>query len=125
MTQFRGRTEDAGAPFLTASFWTKGKSIAGTIIRKFDTDKGPAIVLSLVEKVAVGDKNEAQVSLGASAGLRMAVDASGVPGGFAGLFIDDHVYLECTGTSSTEKGNDQVNFEIEVSRPDRKAAASL
>lgn len=124
MAQFRGRTEDAGAPFLTASFWTEGKHISGTVIRTFSTDKGRAIVLSLTSKVMIEDKSESQVSLGASAGLRMAVDAAGVPGGFAGLLIGDRIYLECTGTSETEKGNDQVNFEIEVNRPDEKNVAA-
>lgn len=123
MPQFKGRTEDAGAPFLTASFWTEGKRVAGVVIRKFSTDKGLAIVLALTSKVMIEDKSESQVSIGASAGLRMAVDAAGVPGGFDGLLIGDRVYLECTGKSATEKGNDQVNFEIEVNRPDVAASA--
>lgn len=128
MPQFKGRTEDAGAPFLTASFWMEGKHVAGTVIRTFSTDKGRAIVLALTSKVMIEDQSvgvsrpESQVSIGASAGLRMAIDAAGVPGGFDGLLIGDHVYLACTGKSATEKGNDQVNFEIEVNRPDVAAS---
>lgn len=113
MTQFRGRTEDASAPFLTAGFWTKGKSIAGTVVRIFETDNGTAYGIHLVTPVMLNDKTEKQISLGNSAGLRMAVQDSGAPGG---LKIGDKIHVECTGTTGTDKGNDMVNFSIEVNR---------
>lgn len=114
MAQFRGKTEDASAPFLKAEFWEKGRRIAGTVERIFETDNGKAYVVRLVTPVMLNGQSEKQVSIGNSAGLRMAVDASGC----RGLEVGDSIHLECTGTSETGKGNDQVNFEIEVNRPD-------
>jgi len=122
MTQFRGRTEDASAPFLRADFWEKGRELSGTVIRTFKTENGLAIVLRTVSPVMLEGKSEKNISVGASAGLRMAVDAAGVPGGFSGLLIGDQIHLRSTGTTETDKGNDQVNFEVEVNRPDAAAA---
>jgi hypothetical protein len=120
VTQFKGRTEDASAPFLKASFWEKGRSIAGTVIRVFETENGPAAVIRLNSPVMLDGKTEKAVSVGNMAGFRMALDAAGVVGG---LLAGDMVYLECSGTTPTDKGNDQVNFEIEVDRPDERHAA--
>lgn len=119
MSQFRGKTEDAGAPFLTAAFWKPSKSIAGTVIREFETDNGRAYGILLVTPVMVNDKTEKQISMGNSAGFRMAVDASGAPGG---LLVGDKVHIECTGFTGTDKGNDMVNFSVEINRDEPRAA---
>lgn len=119
MSQFRGKTEDAGAPFLKASFWTRGKAISGTVIREFHTDNGKSYGILLVTPVMVNDKTEKQISIGNSVGLRMAVEASGAPGG---LLVGDKVHIECTGFTGTDKENDLVNFSVEINRDDPRAA---
>lgn len=111
--QFRGRTEDAAAPFLDAKFWTPGVKVAGKVIRMFDSENGPCAVLALIEPVKLDGKLEEVASIGNLTGFRMALQSAGLellqPG--------DQIHVECTGKTSTEKGSPRVNFEVEVNRP--------
>lgn len=122
MSQFRGRTEEASAPFLKAEFWEKGRSISGTVVREFTTENGRCYAIHLNSPLMVDGKSERQVSIGNGAGFRMALQAAGLPE--AKLLAGDQIHLECTGFSETTKGNDQVNFSIEVNRPDSAERAA-
>lgn len=111
--QFRGRTEDASAPFLDAKFWTPGMGVAGKVIRLFGSENGPCAVLALVDPVKLEGKMEEIASIGNLTGFRMALQAAGLEA----LQVGDHIHVECTGKTSTEKGSPRVDFAIEVNRP--------
>ena len=110
--QFRGRTEDAAAPFLDAKFWTPGVSVAGKVIRMFDSENGPCAVIALIDPVKLDGKLEEIASIGNLTGFRMALQA----GGLESLQVGDQIHVECTGKTSTEKGSPRVNFAVEVNR---------
>jgi len=110
--QFRGRTEDADAPFVDGKFWKEGASIAGKVIRTFDTENGPCSVLELLDSVRIDGEAVDQVSIGNLTGFRMALQAAGIQN----LQVGDAVHLKCTGLKSTTKGSPRPNFEIEVTR---------
>lgn len=114
MGQFRGKTQDAEAPFLSADFWEAGKSISGKVIRVFDTENGPSSVIKLVKAVEVGGEVESIVTMGNMAGFRMSLQAAGLET----LMTGDSVHIECTGKTNTDKGSPRVDFEVEVNRPD-------
>jgi hypothetical protein len=111
---FRGRTEDAEAPFLNATFWDRGKTVRGIVDRSFTTDKGVCFVLHTSLPVEVNGNDEEYVSVGGMAGFKMALQAAGV----VDLKIGDEVCIECTGqTPATKPGHSpRVNFEVEVRR---------
>lgn len=109
---FRGRTEDAAAPFLDAKFWTPGVGVAGRVIRRFDSENGPCAVLALVDPVKLDGKLEETASIGNLTGFRMALQAAGLES----LQVGDQLHVECTGKTSTEKGSPRVDFEVEVTR---------
>lgn len=110
---FRGRTEDAAAPFLSADFFTPGTKVAGKVIRTFKSENGPCAVLALIDPVKLDGKLEEIVSIGNLTGFRMALQAAGLEG----LQVGDQLHVECTGKTSTEKGSPRVDFEVEVTRP--------
>jgi hypothetical protein len=112
--KFAGSTADAGGKFLGASFWKKGVRVEGAVTGTFDTQNGKSWSLKLTKAVKVGDSMETKVSIGNMKGFLMALRASGVPGGE--LLVGDDVIIECTGTTPTNKGNDQVNFNVLVDR---------
>jgi len=112
MKQFRGCTQDAAAPFLDAKFWTPGMSVAGKVIRMFESENGPCAVLALINPVKVDGKMEEIVSIGNLTGFRMALQAAGLES----LQVGDHIHVECTGKTSTEKASPRVDFAIEVNR---------
>jgi len=112
MRQFRGRTEDAAAPFLDAKFWTPGMSVAGKVIRMFESENGPCAVLALIDPVKADGKMDEIVSIGNLTGFRMALQAAGLES----LQVGDHIHVECTGKTSTEKGSPRVDFAVEVNR---------
>ena len=114
MGQYRGKTQDAEAPFLSADFWEPRKSISGKVIRVFDTENGPSAVIKLVKPVAVHDQLESIVTMGNMAGFRMSLHAAGLET----LLTGDSVHIECTGKTNTDKGSPRVDFEVEVNRPD-------
>ena len=111
---FKGRTEDAQAPFLNAKFWAKGKTVVGVVERSFDTENGTCFVLHSLKPIEVDGDDTDRFSVGGMAGFRMALQAAGV----AGLRIGDKLYIECTGeTPAVKEGNSpRVNFAIELTR---------
>ncbi len=111
---FKGRTEDAEAPFLGAEFWEKGKQVVGVVERLFTVGEQQCHVLRLVTPVEVDGEELDCVSIGNSAGFRMALQA----GHLSGLRINDKVSLLCSGKTPPKKeGNSpRTNFEIEVTR---------
>lgn len=111
---YRGRTEDAVAPFLNAKFWEKGKIVIGQIERSFETENGTCFVLHSLKPIEIDGEETDRFSVGGMAGFRMALQAAGV----TGLRIGDKLYLKCTGeTPAIKEGNSpRVNFEVEVTR---------
>jgi len=110
--QFRGKSEDAAAPFLDAKFWTPGMSVAGKVIRIFESENGRCYVFDLREAVKVNGEMAEQVSIGNLTGFRMALQAARLDL----LQVGDAACIECTGTTSTNKGSPRVDFAIEVTR---------
>lgn len=133
MSKFSGNTEDASAPILGAGFWKKGAQLIGTVVRNFVTTNGKCYTISLKKPIKVdlgtcypkgsGVEEMEQVSVGALKGFGMALQASGIPN--AELLAGDMVQITCTGATKTDKGNDQINFDIQVDRPDGKAASAF
>lgn len=121
MPTFEGKTE-AGAPIIGAKFWKKGVSIRGTVTGVFDTRVGKAYNLKLMDEISVpgpflspatkGVVKGLQWSVGALKGFEMAIRASGC----GQLQVGDYVEISCTGSESTTKGNDRVDFAIKVDR---------
>jgi len=124
MTKFAGKSEDASAPILSAEFWKKGTKISGQVVRSFKTNNGICYTIQLLSKISVnrantypkakGTEDLDKVSVGSLKGFEMALQASGVPEGK--LLFGDKVVIICTGRTPSGKGNDQVDFEIEVNR---------
>lgn len=110
--QFRGRSAGASAPFLDAKFWASGVRVTGKVLRTFESENGPCYVLDLIDAVEIGDTITERVSIGNLTGFRMALQAAGLDS----LQVEDVIYLECTGKTSTNKGSPRVDFEIEVTR---------
>jgi hypothetical protein len=111
--QFKGKTEDAGAPFLGADFWKPKVKVVGKVIRCFDSANGPCAVLKMPEPLTLNGEPCEEVSIGNLTGFRMALQAAGLDR----LQIGDSVYLECTGLTPTTKGHERANFYVEVDRP--------
>jgi hypothetical protein len=111
---FKGRTEDAEAPFLGAKFWANGVSVLGVIERSFETENGTCFVLRSLKPLTIDGEDTERFSVGNMAGFKMALQAAGL----AGLRIGDRMVIKCTGeTSPTKVGNSpRVNFEVEVTR---------
>lgn len=110
--QFKGRTEDADSVFLGADFWKVGRSVAGKVIRTFETENGPCYVLKLAQAVTIGGEEFDQASIGNLTGFRMALQAAGLEHLRAG----DAIHVHCTGLKPTTKGSPRPNFAIEVNR---------
>ena len=111
--QFKGKTEDAAAPFLGAEFWKEGTEIRGTVLRGFDTENGRAYVIGLDKPVNLGGEEVDEVAIGALRGFLMALQAAHLEA----LLPHDHVIVLCTGTSPTQKGSPRLNFAVQVDRP--------
>jgi hypothetical protein len=114
MKVYQGRTEDAGAPFLSAGFWQAGKSVDGVVRRTFDSTYGPCAAVELVNPVKIEGEDFEEVSIGNLAGFKMAMQAAHLKE----LKVGDQIHLECTGFDGVKKeGNSpRVNFQIEVGR---------
>jgi len=110
---FKGRTEDAGAPFLGADFWKRGVKIVAKVVRCFDSANGPCAVLRLAEPVTLNGEPTEEVSIGNLKGFVMALQAAGLDR----LQVGDSVYIECTGLTPTTKGHERTDFCVEVERP--------
>lgn len=112
---FRGRSEDAEAPFLGSEFWKDGAKIAGVVQRVFKVEGRNNYALDLLKPIEIEGEPCDRVSLGESAGLRMAMQAARLKE----LREMDQIVLVCTGhTASKKVGNSpRTDFEIEVTRP--------
>lgn len=112
---FRGRTEDAEAPFLSSEFWKQGTRIAGVVERVFKIDGRNNYAVALIKAVELDGEPYDRVSVGESAGIRMAMQVARC----GDLRERDRVVLTCTGeTPSKEAGKSpRKNFDIEVHRP--------
>jgi len=109
---FNGITEDAQSLFLGSEFWKKGSKIEGVVTGEFTTSTGKCYNITLNKPVTVKGEKTDKVSIGGLKGLAMALRASG-----ANEFQEgDAVIVECTGTTPTDKGNDQINFKVLVNR---------
>lgn len=118
--QFRGKTEDAEAPFLGAEFWKKGVKIAGVVTRVFETQldegkRGVCYVVRLVEPMELAGEEVEEVSVGNLTGFLMAMQGAKV----SALLPNDKLYLECTGVKEARKPgfSPRINFALEVTRP--------
>lgn len=120
---FQGSTQNAEAPFLDAAFWTKGKKIEGAVLRKFKTVNGTCLTLSLKKPTKIDGSEEDKVSVGAMAGMNMALQDAGLAG-IDDVKEGDVMSIECTGTTPMKgegkdgtKKNDRTDFTITVVRP--------
>ncbi len=116
---FSGRTEDAEAPFLGASFWEVGKSVRGVISKIFDSrpqaDK-PAqrcYVLELSESVEIDGEEWDRVSVGNMAGFKMAMQGAKLDA----LRLKDVLTIECTGYKESKKKRKEVVDGVTVEVP--------
>lgn len=111
---FKGRTEDAQAPFLGADWWEKEKHIAGIVERVFTVNEKPAYAVKLLKAVVLDGEEVDKVSIGNSAGFRMALQAANL----SDLRVSDRLHVLCTGKtpSKTEGYSERVDFEVEVTR---------
>lgn len=113
---YKGRTEDAAAPFLSAEFWKKGTKVSGVVEREFKAGDQQCYALRLLSPVTVDGVETDQVSIGAMAGIRMALQAAHL----RGFSVADRVWIECTGQtpSKNPKNSPRVDFSVEISRDD-------
>jgi hypothetical protein len=111
---FRGDTENAEAPFLSTEFWKKDTRIIGIVERVFKIDGRNNYAVKLAKPVEVEGEECDVVSIGESAGLRMAMQDAKL----RELRVDDTVMLLCTGEKpATKAGNSpRKNFQIEIKR---------
>lgn len=121
MTQeFVGRTEDAEAPFLGATFWEVGRTVRGVISKVFvskpqaDKPGQNCFVLELEEPVEIDGEEWDRASVGNMAGFKMALQAAKLEG----LRLKDVLTIECTGKKPSKKEgySPRVNFKIAVLR---------
>ena len=110
---FKGKTQDAAAPFVGAEFWQQGVKLIGKVLRVFDSANGPCSVIRLAEPVKLNGESCEEVSIGNLKGFVMALQAAGLDRLQAG----DVVLIECTGLSPTTKGHERTDFSVEVDRP--------
>lgn len=119
MAQLEGESRDVANNFLGADFWQRGTSVAGSVLRKFESANGLCYGLQLSAPVRLNEQETSEVALGNLTGLRMALQAAGVDE----LQIGDQIQLECTGLQPTNKGNDRIDFKIHINRPDDTTAS--
>jgi hypothetical protein len=124
MTKMEGDTREVANNFLGAEFWRPGVTIKGSVLRKFESANGLCYALQLSEPVVLNEQQTSDVALGNLAGLRMAIQAAGVEE----LEVGDEIKLACTALQPTSKGNDRIDFKIQINRQDgsqqSKSAAS-
>lgn len=119
----KGRTEDAEARFLDASFWKKGVRIVGFVDRSFQTVNGECYVLVLQDPAEIDGESEEKVSIGAMKGFQMALQAANYPK----LHKGDLLVAECTGLTTPKKEghSPRVNFAIEITPGARREEPSV
>lgn len=111
---FRGRSGDAASPFIPSEWWQKGKSIAFVVERVFRIEGRNNYGVRLLKAVVLDGETTDEVSVGESAGFRMAMQAAHLKE----LREGDTVVMTCYGeTASKKAGNSpRKDFEIEVTR---------
>jgi hypothetical protein len=112
MATYTGKTQDASAPILGATFWKKGVKIEGTVVRQFPTQNGPCYEIHLTKPLTLDGESQKSVSIGNMKGFGMALAAAGLES----LESGDKVIIECTGKTPTGKGNPRTDFRIGVQR---------
>lgn len=133
MAKMSGNTQDAAVPILKQAFWTKGTSLSGYVVRRFETSPEPgkvamcielklpkflsvdASLLSTSEKGLKGAQRLERIAIGEMTGLMMAINAAGA----SHLQEGDVVDITCLGSTDTGKGNPRTDFKIEIDRPDK------
>jgi hypothetical protein len=120
---YKGRTEDAALPFLSATFWKQGTKVSGVIERLFKAGDQQCATVRCLSPITVDGTETDTVNVGAMAGIRMALQAAHLKGFAEG----DRIWLECTGFEPPKKaGNSpRVNFKVEVSRDDEFAVEEV
>jgi len=121
--EFVGRSTDADAPFLGASFWQVGVSISGKTIKAFDSrpDINKPVqrcyVIELDTPVEIDGEEWDRVSVGNLAGFKMALESM-KPARLDGLKMGDRILLECDSIKPAKKENysPRINFVMRVSR---------
>jgi hypothetical protein len=118
---YRGRSEDAAAPFIPSEWWTQGKSIAFVVERVFKIEGRSNYGVRLLKAVVLDGETTEEVSIGESAGFRMALQAAHL----RELREGDRVVLTCYGETASKKKDasgkplsPRKDFEIEVTRPE-------
>lgn len=113
---FKGRSVDAESPFLSTEFWAKDVRISGVVERVFKIEGRNNYALHLLKPVEIDGETCDVVSLGESAGLRMALQDARLKA----LREGDQITLTCEGeTPSKKAGNSpRKDFAIEVTRPE-------
>jgi hypothetical protein len=118
---FRGRSEDAAAPFIPSEWWEKGKSIAFVVERVFKIEGRVNYGVRLLKAQVLDGETTEEVSIGESAGFRMAMQAAHCKE----LREGDRVVLTCYGETASKKKDasgkllsPRKDFEIEISRPE-------
>lgn len=131
--RFEGRTVDAEAPFLPASWWKDGYSVKGTIVKIFDVEmpakegqpakKSKCYTLDLDLPTDVDGEELDRVSVGNMAGIQMALsvmkrDTDGKTGTITPQ-LKDVLEIVCEGVKPAKKQgySDRVNFHLVVTRP--------
>jgi hypothetical protein len=112
---FRGRSGDASAPFIPSAWWAKDKSVAGVVERVFLIEDRKNYGVRLLKPVVLDGETLDEVSIGESAGFRMALQAAKL----RELREGDRVVFKCYGEtpSKNPKHSPRKDFEIEVTRP--------
>lgn len=126
MKQFSGKTEDGACPILRQSYWSKGITLSGKMIRKFRTSNGDCYEFHLPRTMEFGGRDIfpeqdqrvvklEKIGIGEMAGFKMALAAAGLDD----LLPGDIIELTCTGEQDTGQKNKMTCFRIQVQRPDK------
>ena len=113
---FEGRTLDAQNPFLSTDFWQKDVRISGVVERVFKIDGRNNYAVHLLKPVVVDGESCDVVSVGESAGFRMALQEAGL----RVLREGDQIELTCEGEtpSKNPKNSPRKDFFLRVTRPE-------
>lgn len=114
---FKGRSVDAESPFLSTDFWKKDVRISGVVERVFKIDGRNNYAVHLLKPVEIDGEPCDVISLGESAGLRMALQDARLKA----LREGDQITIVCEGEtpSRNPKNSPRKDFALEVTRPER------
>jgi len=106
-----GSTEEGLSKFLPASFFRKGVTLAGKVVRIGENENGRHCVIALLKPVEVDGEEHSMVSIGLS-GFFLAYQATG----YAPPLAKDTIAVECTGRRDTGKESEMVTFKVSLER---------